>query len=58
MLPEPSRVIASNPETLLRRQRAFGYSEEDLRILLGPMGAQGRRAGRLDGHRCAAGLPL
>src|SRR6202167_1854897 len=40
-LPEPSRVIASNPETLLRRQRAYGYSEEDLRILLGPMGAMG-----------------
>ena len=40
-LPEPSRVIASNPETLLRRQRAYGYSEEDLRILLGPMGASG-----------------
>jgi glutamate synthase (NADPH) large chain len=40
-LPEPSRVIASNPETLLRRQRAFGYSEEDLRILLVPMGAKG-----------------
>ncbi len=41
MLPEPSRVIASNPETLLRRQRACGYSEEDLRILLGPMAAKG-----------------
>ena len=40
-LPEPSRLIASNPETLLRRQRAFGYSEEDLRILLAPMGAKG-----------------
>jgi glutamate synthase (NADPH/NADH) large chain len=40
-LPEPSRVIASNPETLLRRQRAYGYSEEDLRILLGPMGSRG-----------------
>ncbi|MDE3163497.1 MAG: glutamate synthase subunit alpha, partial [Acidobacteriota bacterium] len=40
-LPEPSRVIASNPETLLRRQRAYGYSEEDLRILLAPMGAKG-----------------
>ena len=40
-LPEPSRVIASNPETLLRRQRAYGYSEEDLRLLLGPMGARG-----------------
>jgi glutamate synthase domain-containing protein 2/glutamate synthase domain-containing protein 1/glutamate synthase domain-containing protein 3 len=40
-LPEPARVIASNPETLLRRQRAYGYSEEDLRILMGPMGATG-----------------
>jgi len=41
-LPEPSRVIASNPETLLRRQRASGYSEEDLKILLTPMGANGQ----------------
>jgi glutamate synthase domain-containing protein 2/glutamate synthase domain-containing protein 1/glutamate synthase domain-containing protein 3 len=41
MLPEPSRVIATNHETLLRRQRACGYSEEDLRMLLGPMGAKG-----------------
>ncbi len=40
-LPEPPRVIASNSETLLRRQRASGYSEEDLRILLAPMGAKG-----------------
>jgi glutamate synthase (NADPH/NADH) large chain len=41
VLPEPARVIASHPETLLRRQRACGYSEEDLRILLAPMGATG-----------------
>ncbi|MGC9158346.1 MAG: glutamate synthase large subunit [Terracidiphilus sp.] len=40
-LPEPARVIASNPETLLRRQRAYGYSEEDLKILLAPMGSTG-----------------
>jgi glutamate synthase domain-containing protein 2/glutamate synthase domain-containing protein 1/glutamate synthase domain-containing protein 3 len=40
-LPEPARIIASNPETLLRRQRANGYSEEDLRILLAPMAAAG-----------------
>ncbi|MGB6695739.1 MAG: glutamate synthase large subunit [Terracidiphilus sp.] len=40
-LPEPARVIAFNPETLLRRQRACGYSEEDLRILLAPMAAKG-----------------
>jgi glutamate synthase (NADPH) large chain len=41
VLPEPARVIASNPETLLRRQRAYGYSEEDLRILLAPMAVRG-----------------
>jgi len=40
-LPEPARVIASNPETLLRRQRACGYSEEDLKVLLAPMAATG-----------------
>ncbi|MFP5205825.1 MAG: glutamate synthase central domain-containing protein, partial [Acidobacteriota bacterium] len=40
-LPEPARVIGSNPETLIRRQRAAGYSEEDLRILLLPMAAKG-----------------
>ncbi|MGB6745707.1 MAG: glutamate synthase large subunit [Terracidiphilus sp.] len=40
-LPEPKRLIAPNHETLLRRQRACGYSEEDLRILLGPMAAKG-----------------
>ena len=41
MLPEPARIIGSNHETLLRRQRASGYSEEDLRILLAPMAAKG-----------------
>ena len=41
-LPEPARVIGFNPETLLRRQRACGYSEEDLRILLAPMAADGQ----------------
>src|SRR5579863_7719370 len=41
-LPEPSRMVQSNPETLLRRQRAYGYSEGDLRILLAPMGATGQ----------------
>ena len=40
-LPEPWRVITSDPETLLRRQRAYGYSEEDLRVLLAPTGSKG-----------------
>src|SRR3569623_1655700 len=40
-LPEPWRVMSSDPESLLRRQRAYGYSEEDLRVLIGPMGGAG-----------------
>ena len=28
-------------ESILRRQRAFGYTEEDLRLLIGPMAATG-----------------
>ena len=31
----------SDRESILRRQRAFGYTEEDLRLLLGPMAAIG-----------------
>ena len=33
--------IIPDAETLLRRQRAFGYSDEDLRMILGPMAAKG-----------------
>jgi glutamate synthase (NADPH) large chain len=40
-LPEPSRMHFPDVETLLRRQRAFGYSDEDLRMILGPMAAKG-----------------
>jgi glutamate synthase domain-containing protein 2/glutamate synthase domain-containing protein 1/glutamate synthase domain-containing protein 3 len=40
-LPEPPRVYGHEPESLLMRQRAFGYTDEDLRILLGPMAARG-----------------
>ncbi len=40
-LPEPPRIYESDSETLLARQRAFGYTEEDLRILLAPMAAKG-----------------
>ncbi len=41
-LPEPpARNVVAKTEPLLRRQRAFGYSEEDLKILMGPMGATG-----------------
>ena len=40
-LPEPSRVYAANPGTLLRRQRAFGYTEEDMKMILEPMASKG-----------------
>jgi len=40
-LPEPSRMHPPDPETLLRRQRAFGYTDEDLRMILAPMASAG-----------------
>jgi glutamate synthase (NADPH) large chain len=40
-LPDPSRMHHADAETLLRRQRAFGYTDEDLRMILGPMAATG-----------------
>ena len=40
-LPEPSRMHHPDAETLLRRQRAFGYSDEDLRMILGPIAIKG-----------------
>ncbi len=43
-LPEPSRTHPPNPETLLRRQRAFGYTDEDLKMILAPMAAVGEEA--------------
>ncbi len=38
-LPEPSRVHGFDHETILQRQRAFGYTDEDLRMILEPMAA-------------------
>ena len=40
-LPEPPRVYGFDPKTVLQRQRAFGYTEEDLRMLLAPDGENG-----------------
>src|SRR5580700_1968542 len=40
-LPDPPRVYGTDSKTLLQRQRAFGYTEEDLRILIGPMAEKG-----------------
>src|SRR4029079_10453245 len=43
-LPEPPYVHTSNTSTVLLRQRAFGYTNEDLRLLLQPMAAEGHEA--------------
>src|SRR6202795_1891155 len=40
-LPEPPSVPEPDHETVLERQLAFGYTHEDLRILLGPMAMNG-----------------
>ena len=40
-LPDPPRVYGTDSKTILQRQRAFGYTEEDLRILIGPMAEKG-----------------
>jgi glutamate synthase (NADPH) large chain len=40
-LPEPPREYPPDASTLITRQRAFGYTEEDLKMILGPMAAKG-----------------
>jgi glutamate synthase (NADPH) large chain len=40
-LPDPAREIGAQPATLLLRQRAFGYTDEDLRMILNPMSGKG-----------------
>jgi glutamate synthase (NADPH/NADH) large chain len=40
-LPDPPRVYGTDSKTLQTRQRAFGYTEEDLRLLLTPMASSG-----------------
>jgi glutamate synthase (NADPH/NADH) large chain len=40
-LPEPPRIYGYDPESILMRQRAFGYTDEDLRILMAPMASKG-----------------
>ena len=40
-LPEPRAVYGTDKATLLERQQAFGYTHEDLRILMQPMAEKG-----------------
>jgi glutamate synthase domain-containing protein 2/glutamate synthase domain-containing protein 1/glutamate synthase domain-containing protein 3 len=43
-LPDPARVQPTDHETVLQRQRCFGYTDEDVRLLLTPMAAEGQEA--------------
>jgi glutamate synthase domain-containing protein 2/glutamate synthase domain-containing protein 1/glutamate synthase domain-containing protein 3 len=43
-LPKPASVAEFDDATLLKRQQAFGYSQEDLEILMEPMATTGAEA--------------
>jgi len=40
----PADLPAEDPDALRARQRAFGYTEEELRMVLGPMASRGQEA--------------
>jgi glutamate synthase (NADPH/NADH) large chain len=40
-LPPPTNVIEPDHETVLRRQEVFGYTAEDVRIIINPMASDG-----------------
>ncbi len=40
-LPSPRQIHGSDKDTLLQRQQAFGYTHEELRILMAPMATNG-----------------
>jgi glutamate synthase (ferredoxin) len=43
-LPAPPSVIPPDHETVLRRQETFGYTTEDLKVLMAPMASDGVEA--------------
>jgi len=50
-LPDPTHLIYEpNPETLLQRQQAFGFSYEDLKVILSPMMTTGHEPIGSMGH--------
>ncbi len=40
-LPSPKQIHGSDCDTLLQRQQAFGYTHEDLKLLMAPMASNG-----------------
>ena len=55
---EPAPAMPPSELPLRQRQLAFGYTQEDLRVLIAPMAARRRGADRLDGQRHRARGPL
>ncbi|HUK91069.1 MAG TPA: glutamate synthase large subunit, partial [Blastocatellia bacterium] len=43
-LPDPTSTYLPDHQTVLVRQEAFGYTKEDLNIIMGPMGSQANEA--------------
>ncbi len=43
-LPEPTRMQVSDHGTVVTRQRCFGYTDEDIRLLITPMASDGQEA--------------
>ena len=41
MLPDPPRVYTLQSSDIVRRQRVFGYTEEDIRLIMTPMAVKG-----------------
>jgi glutamate synthase (ferredoxin) len=52
-LPSPKHVPEPDHASVLNRQLAFGYTHEDLRVLLAPMAAKGEEAIGSMGHDAA-----
>ncbi|MFH0921923.1 MAG: glutamate synthase large subunit [Fibrobacterota bacterium] len=40
----PAEIPAENPDTLLKKQLVFGYSEDELKFVLAPMASHGQEA--------------
>ena len=47
----PRTMLTPQHASVVGRQRLFGYTNEELRLILEPMAKSGRRADRVDGHR-------
>ena len=56
-LPAREHVVYTH-DSVRRRQQTFGYTDEELKILLAPMARDRLRTDRLDGHRHADRRPV